>query len=41
MGSGSEFSCATFGDVFAEFDKDGSGEVEKAEMVLFIKELCA
>jgi Ca2+-binding EF-hand superfamily protein len=34
-----EFSQEAFDEVFATFDKDGSGTVEKPEMVVFIKQL--
>ena len=39
LGSGDEFSSEAFDEVFATFDKDGSGTVEKNEMVVFIKQL--
>ena len=39
LGSGDEFSQEAFDEVFATFDKDGSGTVEKPEMVVFIKQL--
>jgi len=37
LGSGDEFSDEAFDEVFATFDKDGSGTVEKPEMHTFIK----
>jgi hypothetical protein len=37
LGSGDEFSEEAFNEVFATFDKVGSGTVEKPEMVDFIK----
>ena len=39
LGSGDEFSDEAFDEVFATFDKDNSGTVEKNEMVVFIKQL--
>ena len=39
LGSGDEFSDEAFDEVFATFDKDGSGTIEKQEMVVFIKQL--
>ena len=39
LGSGDEFSDEAFDEVFATFDKDGSGTVEKSEMVVFVKQL--
>ena len=39
LGSGDEFSDEAFDEVFSTFDKDGSGTVEKPEMVVFIKQL--
>mgnify|MGYP001001311629 CR=1 FL=1 len=39
LSGGDEFSDEAFDEVFATFDKDGSGTVEKAEMVVFIKQL--
>ena len=39
LSGGDEFSDEAFDEVFATFDKDGSGTVEKAEMVIFIKQL--
>ena len=37
MADGAGFSDADFDQCFAEFDKDGSGQIEKSEMVQFIK----
>ena len=39
LGSGDEFSQEAFDEVFSTFDKDNSGTIEKAEMVVFIKQL--
>mgnify|MGYP002176595359 CR=1 FL=1 len=39
LGSGDEFSQEAFDEVFSTFDKDGSGTVDKKEMVTFIKQL--
>ena len=39
LGSGDEFSQEAFDEVFGTFDKDGSGTIEKEEMVVFIKQL--
>ena len=37
LGSSDEYSEEAYNEVFATFDKDGSGTVEKNEMVIFIK----
>lgn len=37
MLDGNEFTEADFEACFKEFDKDGSGSIDKDEMVLFIK----
>ena len=34
-----EFSDEDFNACFAEFDKDGSGTIEKDEMAIFIKKV--
>ena len=39
MSEDGEFSEADFEACFAEFDKDGSGTIEKDEMALFIKKV--
>ena len=37
MADGAGFSESDFDQCFTEFDKDGSGTIEKNEMVAFIK----
>jgi len=37
MQDGNEFTEADFEECFKEFDKDGSGSIDKDEMVFFIK----
>jgi Ca2+-binding EF-hand superfamily protein len=39
LGFGDKFSENDFDKVFSTFDKDGSGTVEKSEMVAFVKQL--
>ena len=39
MNDSGEFSEADFDACFKEFDKDGSGTIEKDEMAIFIKEV--
>jgi len=39
LSGGDEFSDEAFDEVFSTFDKDNSGTVEKAEMIVFIKQL--
>ena len=39
MADGAGFSDGDFDQCFAEFDKDGSGTIEKREMVDFIKQV--
>ena len=36
---GIEFNKAAFDSIFAEFDKDNSGTIDKKEMIMFIKKL--
>ena len=37
LGSSDEYPEEAFNEVFATFDKEGSGTVEKNEMAIFIK----
>ncbi len=39
MSGGEEFSDEDFEACFKEFDKDGSGTIEKDEMAIFIKKV--
>ena len=39
MDEKNQFSEGDFTDCFKAFDKDGSGTIEKPEMVLFIKDI--
>ena len=39
MNDSGEFSEADFDACFKEFDKDGSGTIEKDEMAVFIKKV--
>ena len=39
LSGGDEFCDEDFNEVFSTFEKDGSGTVEKAEIVIFIKQL--
>ena len=39
MSDGDGFNDGDFEECFSEFDKDGSGTIEKEEMVEFIKKV--
>ena len=39
LSAGTDFNEEDFNSVFDEFDKDGSGTVEKNEMAQFVKQM--